>query len=66
MSFDDITLFIIAMAVGAQLMNFLHMRWDAQIARRDLAASRAARRRASADLFFSTFLGYQWKNRSRP
>ncbi|MFE2132259.1 hypothetical protein ACFW9X_03270 [Streptomyces sp. NPDC059466] len=64
MSFDDITLLIIGMGFGVALMNFLHMRWDAQ-SRRSTAASRAARRQASGDLFHATFLGYRWKNRQQ-
>jgi hypothetical protein len=46
-------------------MNLLHMRWDAQAARRSAAASRAARRQASADLFYGSLRLYRLQNRSR-
>lgn len=65
MSVNEIQLLIIGMALGAQLMNLLHMRWDAQAARRSTAASRAARKQAIADLFYSDFRLYRLKNRSR-
>ncbi|QFZ75076.1 hypothetical protein GFH48_18995 [Streptomyces fagopyri] len=65
MSLSEIQMLIIGMGLGAQLMNFLHMRWDAQAARRSTAASKAARKQATADLFYSGFRLYRLKSRSR-
>lgn len=65
MSLNQIQMLIIGMALGATLMNLLHMRWDAQAARRSTADSRAARKQATGDLFYSGFRLYRLKNRSR-
>jgi hypothetical protein len=56
---------VVGAALGAQLMNLLHMRWDAQAARRSAAASHAIRKQAFGDMFFSSFRLYQLQNRSR-
>ncbi|MET9411296.1 hypothetical protein ABZX90_36965 [Streptomyces sp. NPDC002935] len=62
---NEIQMTIVGAALGAQLMNLLHMRWDAQAARRSAAASRVARKQASGDMFFSSFRLYRLQNRSR-
>lgn len=62
---NEIQMLVIGAALGAQLMNLLHMRWDAQAARRSAAASRVARKQATADLFFSSFRLYRLQNRVR-
>jgi hypothetical protein len=62
---NEIQMLVVGAALGAQLMNLLHMRWDAQAARRSNAASRAARRQASADLFYGSLRLYRLQNRSR-
>ncbi|MCX4576552.1 hypothetical protein OHB41_25935 [Streptomyces sp. NBC_01571] len=64
MSLNEIQLLIIGMGLGVVLMNLLHMRWDEQ-SRRSTAASRAARKQATADLFYSGFRLYRLRNRSR-
>jgi hypothetical protein len=56
---------VVGAALGAQLMNLLHMRWDAQAARRSAAVSRVARRQASGDLFLNSLRTYQMQHRSR-
>jgi hypothetical protein len=62
---NEIQILVAGAALGAQGMNLLHMRWDAQAARRSAAASRAARRQASADLFYGSLRLYRLQNRSR-
>ncbi|WP_326786435.1 hypothetical protein [Streptomyces sp. NBC_00151] len=62
---NEIQMLIVGAALGAQLMNLLHMRWDAQAARRSAAASKVARKQASGDLFLSSLRLYRLQNRSR-
>jgi hypothetical protein len=62
---NEIQMLVVGAALGAQLMNLLHMRWDAQAARRSTAASRAARKQAFGDMYLSSLRLYQLQNRSR-
>lgn len=64
MSLNEIQMLIIGMGLGVVLMNLLHMRWDEQ-ARRSTADSRAARKQATGDLFYSGFRLYRLQDRTQ-
>ncbi|GAA4999594.1 hypothetical protein [Streptomyces siamensis] len=55
----------VGIALGSQLMNLLHMRWNAQDARRNDAAAAATRKKAVGDLYLSSFRLYRLQQRSR-
>lgn len=64
MTMDQITLLVSGVAIGAQLMNVMHVYWGARDDRRNLAASRQARRLAAADHYYRSLRLYQLQQRT--
>jgi hypothetical protein len=59
MTDSEILLLIYGIGIGAQSMALLHMTLDMRDARRNLARSRADRRRAAADHYLNSLRLYQ-------
>lgn len=59
MTVNEIQILICGLLIGAQSMSLLHAFWNARDDRRDLAASRLARRRAAGDHYYSSLRLYQ-------
>ena len=62
---NEIQALCVGLALGVQGMAVLNMWWDARDARRDKAASKAARKRAAGDRYLSSLRLYQLRERSR-
>ncbi|MET7914437.1 hypothetical protein ABZU45_00600 [Streptomyces avermitilis] len=61
---NEIQMLIVGAALGAQLMNLLHVWWDMRDGRRSAAASRAAVKRAAGDQYLNSLRLYQLQHRS--
>ena len=59
MTANELQMLVVGIALGAQLMTLQHMWWDRQDARRNLARSRQAWRRAAGDRYLSSLRLYQ-------
>ena len=60
----ELEILVCGLLIGAQAMNCLHVYWGVRDDRRDLAASRQARRRAAADRYFASLRLYQLQHRT--
>lgn len=61
---NEIEMFLVGAALGAQAMNVQHARWARQDARRSAAASRAALKRAAGDQYLQSLRLYQLQQRT--
>ncbi|SED26282.1 hypothetical protein SAMN05216532_3989 [Streptomyces sp. 2231.1] len=64
MTDNEIQILICGASYGAVLTTWLHAFWNARDDRRDLEASRLARRRAAADRYYSSLRLYQLQRRT--
>lgn len=63
MTANEIQILICGIAIGGQAMAVWHMVLDMRAARRSLAESTKARRRAAADHYFNSLRLYQLQQR---